>query len=138
MSGGSRFIEGKLYEVPELDPQPLRSQLTSEVSMRLHELHEHDPGAALSFLQLMVKLYRIDPWVYQMSLAILAGNMHAGLSLAKEAVTGKHSHHSKQHEHQRQNRALAKLDAYLPQIAEIIREILFRERGENSTLEHTI
>ena len=105
--------------------------------MRLHELHEHDPGAAISYLQLMVKLYRIDPWVYHMSLAILAGNMHAGLSLAKEALTGKHSHHAKQHEHQRQNRALAKLDAFMPQISSVIREILQREQPENSTLERT-
>ena len=125
MKHRERFIDGKKYPDRGGEPLPERSQIAIELACRLHELHEIDPQAAVSFLQLMVKLYRIDPWVYHLTLTILAGNPDAGKSLA---VIGHESCVSKQHVHQQQNRALELLQLHHPRVAETIRDIIQRTK----------
>jgi hypothetical protein len=120
------FIEGKKYDVPEQEQIPERTKVTIEMAHRILDLHEMDPGAAITLLRLMVKIYSIDPWVYHLTLAILAGHKDAEKSLADKAAE---EHVSKQHIHQRQNRALSLLAKRFPLVAQAIREILGRKKS---------
>jgi len=124
-----RLIEGKLYDVPEQEQIPERTQILVELAHRLHDLHELDPSCAIAFIQLMGKLYRIDPWVYHLTLTILAGNQDAGKSLNVKAAS---KLHRKQHEHQQQNRALNLLELYYPRVASVIREIIGRKKPQRT------
>lgn len=120
------FIEGKKYDVPEPEQIPERTKVTIEMAHRILDLHEMDPGAAITLLRLMVKIYSIDPWVYHLTLAILAGHKDAEKSLADKA---REEHVSKQHIHQRQNRALDLLSNRFPVLAQSIREILRQKKS---------
>ena len=121
------FIEGKKYDVPEAEQVPERTKVTIEMAHRILDLHDLDPGAAITLLRLMVKLYAIDPWVYHLTLAILAGHKDAEKSFSDKA---KEEHVSKQHIHQRQNRALGLISRRFPVVAQTIREILSRKKSE--------
>jgi len=120
------FIEGKKYDIAVIEDIPERTKVTIEMAHRILDLHEMDPGAAITLLRLMVKIYAIDPWVYHLTLAILAGHKDAEKSLADKAAE---EHVSKQHIHQRQNRALDLLDKRFPLVAQAIREILARKKS---------
>ena len=117
------FIDGKKYDVAETEQIPERTKITIELAHRIHELHELDPGRCITFLRLMVKLYSISPWIYHLTLRILAGQKDAEKSLAE---LGRQDFDSKQHVHQSQIRALKLLETRLPAVAATIREILGR------------
>ena len=122
------LIEGKLYQVAEQEALPERTRITIELAHRLHDLHDIDPMAGVMFMRTMVKVYSIDPWVYHLALSILAGHRDAGKSLAVLAD----DKHSKQHEHQTQNRALNLLEGRMPELATAIRSILQRKKPETT------
>ncbi len=128
------LIEGKKYDVPVPEQVPERTKVTIEMAHRILDLHEMDPGAAITLLRLMVKLYSIDPWVYHLTLAILAGHKDAEKSLSDKA---NEEHVSKQHIHQRQNRALDLLQHRFPAVARAIREIIQRKKTPDTSTNST-
>ena len=118
------YVPELLYEIPEREPIPEKTQVISELAVRLLELRETEPTAPILLMTKLTRLYRKDPFACWLAVEVLAGDNLQGQSLAE---LGRQEKESKQATHQRQHRALNAISSAMPEVADALRSILSRK-----------
>lgn len=119
-----RFIPDMGYDITEREDMPERTQITSEICVRLLELKDCDATSPILLMTKLLRLYRADPFCFWIAVEVLSGDRLQAKSLAS---LGREQMESKQATHQRQNRALATIEKVMPEVADALREILTRK-----------
>ena len=117
--------EGILYDKLELAQTTETTKLVSEVSVRVHELYDHDAVKCIMYLQQIMRIYRVSPESFTLALKILSGSgeeKESYSSIAKKRGT------SRQYQHKQRQRELAKLAKEFPKVAEILSKSLWKKR----------